>query len=184
VFKDKPGGMVVDYLGLADQLKLALKTYTESGGKGETAIDQEQAVAVMLEKYEVCRAIFGGFNWSVWQSAKPQQRLSILPAAQEHVLAQAHGKNRLINAVSELSKAFALAVPHERVIAIRDDVGFFQAAGAGGAHQGERRRASAQPGRDRPRHPADRLAGGVIGGRDRYLRGGRTQEAGHLDPVG
>ena len=127
VFKDKPGGLVVDYLGLADQLKYALANYTESGGKGQTAIDQEEALAVMLERYEVCCNIFHGFDWSTWKSGGPQERLSVLPAAQEHVLAQDDGKNRLVKAVGELSKAFALAVPHEKALEIRDDVAFFQA---------------------------------------------------------
>ena len=79
VFKDKPGGLIVDYLGLAQDLKKALATYTESGGEGETALDQEQAVAVMLEKYDVCRGLFHGFDWSLWTSGTPQQRLG--PAA-------------------------------------------------------------------------------------------------------
>jgi type I restriction enzyme R subunit len=127
VFKDKPGGLVVDYLGLADQLKYALANYTESGGKGQTAIDQEEAVAVMLERYEVCCGIFHGFDWSPWKSGGPRERLSVLPAAQEHVLAQDDGKNRLVKAVGDVSKAFALAVPHEKALEIRDDVGFFQA---------------------------------------------------------
>ncbi|MCL6582688.1 MAG: type I restriction endonuclease subunit R [bacterium] len=127
VFKDKPGGLVVDYLGLADQLKYALANYTESGGKGQTAIDQEEAVAMMLEKYEVCCGIFHGFDWSTWKSGGPQERLSVLPAAQEHVLAQDDGKSRLVKTVGELSKAFALAVPHEKALTIRDDVAFFQA---------------------------------------------------------
>jgi type I restriction enzyme, R subunit len=127
VFKDKPGGLVVDYLGLADQLRYALANYTESGGKGQTAIDQEEAVAVMLERYEVCCGIFHGFDWSPWKIGGPQERLSVLPAAQEHVLAQDDGKNRLVKAVGELSKAFALAVPHEKALEIRDDVAFFQA---------------------------------------------------------
>ncbi|MEZ0329878.1 MAG: type I restriction endonuclease subunit R [Dissulfuribacterales bacterium] len=127
VFKDKPGGLVVDYLGLADQLKYALANYTESGGKGQTAIDQEEAVAVMLERYEVCCGIFHGFDWSTWKTGGPQERLSVLPAAQEHVLGQDDGKNRLVKAVGELSKAFALAVPHEKALEIRDDVAFFQA---------------------------------------------------------
>jgi type I restriction enzyme R subunit len=130
VFKDKPGGLVVDYLGLAHELKQALASYTESGGTGKTAIDQEEAVAVMREKYEVCCGIFHGFDWSAWKTGSPQQRLSILPAAQEHVLVQTDGKPRLIKAVSELSKAFALAVPHDDALAIRDDVGFFQAVKA------------------------------------------------------
>ncbi|HRB16176.1 MAG TPA: type I restriction endonuclease subunit R [Nitrospira sp.] len=140
VFKDKPGGLVVDYLGLADELKQALATYTESGGTGKTAIDQAKAVAVMLEKYEICRGLFGsyttpagmvrGFDWSPWMTGKPQERLSVLPAAQEHILAQEDGKARLLRAVTELSQAFALAVPHEETFRIRDDVGFFQAVRA------------------------------------------------------
>lgn len=126
VFKDKPGGLIVDYLGLAQELKSALATYTESGGKGETAIDQEKAVEVMMREYEVCCGIFHGFDWSVWVSGGSIQRLSILPAAQEHVLAQADGKARFSRAVSDLSKAFTLAVPHEKALEIRDDVAFFQ----------------------------------------------------------
>ena len=130
VFKDKPGGLVVDYLGLADELKKALATYTESGGTGKTAIDQAEAVAVMLEKYEICLGLFYGFDWSKWISGTPQDRLSLLPAAQEHILGQDDGKARLLRAVTELGQAFALAVPHEDALKIRDDVGFFQAVRA------------------------------------------------------
>ncbi len=127
VFKDKPGGLVVDYIGLANELRRALAVYTESGGKGKTAINQAEAVAVMLEKYEVCQGIFHGFDWSAWTSGNAQARLSLLPAAQEHVLQQEDGKNRLAQAVTALSKAFALAVPHDKALEIRDDVAFFQA---------------------------------------------------------
>ncbi|MBN8610535.1 MAG: type I restriction endonuclease subunit R [Deltaproteobacteria bacterium] len=127
VFRDKPGGLVVDYLGLADQLKKALHTYTESGGKGEASIDQAEAVALMLERHEICCEIFHGFDWAPWTKGSPAARLSLLPAAQEHVLAQEGGKERLLQMVTELSKAFALAVPHDDAIRIRDDVGFFQA---------------------------------------------------------
>lgn len=127
VFMDKPGGLVVDYLGLADNLRKALANYTESGGQGKTAIDQEEAVAVMLEKYEICCGLFHGFDWSLWKTGKPEQRLALLPTAQEHILAQDDGKNRCLRAVTELSQAFALAVPHEKAIEIRDDVSFFQA---------------------------------------------------------
>ncbi len=126
VFKDKPGGLVVDYLGLALDLKKALATYTESGGEGQTALDQEEAVAVMLEKHEVCCALLHGFDWSKWTTGTPQERLSLLPAAQERVLAQEDGKDRYLKAVRELSQAFALAVPHPETMRIRDDVGFFQ----------------------------------------------------------
>ncbi len=130
VFRDKPGGLVVDYIGLAQELKAALATYTESGGTGSTALDQAEAVAVMLEKHEVCCGLFHGFDRSAWVSGTPQQRLSVLPAAQEHILAQENGKDRLIRAVRELSQAFALAVPREEALRIRDDVAFFQAVQA------------------------------------------------------
>ena len=130
VFKDKPGGLVVDYLGLAQDLKKALATYTESGGKGRTALKQEEAVAVMVEKHEICCALFDGFDWSKWTTGTPQERLNLLPAAQEHVLAQEDGKERCLNAVRELSQAFALAVPHPETMRIRDAVGFFQAVRA------------------------------------------------------
>ncbi len=130
VFRDKPGGLVVDYLGLAHELKRALATYTESGGTGKTAINQEEAVAVMLERYEICCGLFHGFDWSKWVTGRPQERVSILPAAQEHILAQENGKDRLLRTVRELSQAFALAVPHDEALRIRDDVAFFQAVAA------------------------------------------------------
>ena len=127
VFRDKPGGLVVDYLGLAHELKRALATYTESGGTGETALDQEQAVAAMLEKYEICCCLFHGFDRTAWVEGTPAERLGLLPAAQEHVLAQENGKERCLIAVRALSEAFALAVPHAKAMRIRDDVAFFQA---------------------------------------------------------
>ena len=130
VFRDKPGGLVVDYLGLADELKEALASYTEAGGTGKTVLDQSEAVAVMLEKYEVCRGLFHGFDRAAWTTGTPQARVALLPAAQEHVLALENGKNRLLRAVTELSQAFALAMLHEEALRIRDDVGFFQAVRA------------------------------------------------------
>ena len=130
VFRDKPGGLVVDYLGLAHELKEALATYTESGGTGKTAIDQSEAVTIMLEKYEICCGLFHGFDWSLWITGKPEDRLALLPAAQEHILAQENGRDRLLQSVRELSQAFALAVPHEEALRIRDDVAFFQAVRA------------------------------------------------------
>jgi type I restriction enzyme, R subunit len=130
VFREKPGGLVVDYLGLAHELKQALAIYTQSGGSGKTAIDQEEAVAIMLEKYEICCGLFHGFDWSKWTSTRAEERLSILPAAQEHILALKDGKERLIEVVRDLLYAFALAVPHEEALRIRDDVDFFQAVRA------------------------------------------------------
>ena len=104
-----------------------MATYTESGGTGKTALDQAEAVAVMLEKYEICCGLFHGFDRSKWTTGTPQERLGLLPGAQEHILTQENGKDRCVQSVRELSQAFALAVPHEDAIRIRDDVAFFQA---------------------------------------------------------
>ncbi|WDT79490.1 MAG: DUF3387 domain-containing protein [Candidatus Manganitrophus sp.] len=93
-------------------------------------MDQDEAVAVMLEKYEVCAGLFHGFDRAKWTTGTPAERLGLLPAAQEHILIQERGKERCLGAVRELSQAFALAVPHEAALAIRDDVAFFQAVQA------------------------------------------------------
>ena len=126
VFRDKPGGLVVDYLGLANDLKKAVDNYTRSGGKGKAAFDKADAIAVMLEKHEVCCAMFHEFDWSPWLNGGAQGKLTILPPAQEHILAQEDGKDRYLQAVMELTKAFTLSVPDEEAIRIRDDVNFFQ----------------------------------------------------------
>ena len=131
VFKDKPGGLVVDYLGLADQLRKALADYTESGGQGKPVFDQEEAVAAMLEKYEVCAGMFHGFDYSKFKTGSPKDRTAVVPPAIEHILAHEGGKERFMKSASQLSRAFALSVPHERALAIRDDVGFFQTVRAG-----------------------------------------------------
>ena len=131
VFRDKPGGLVVDYLGLTHELKHALDIYTESGGKGQTAINQEKAVDLLLEKFEICCDMFYGFDRSSWNSGTPEQRLGLLPSAQEYILTQDQGKERYTKAVNSLSRAFALAVPHEEAIRIRDEVAFFQTVKVG-----------------------------------------------------
>ena len=130
VFKDKPGGLIVDYLGLADELREALHIYTQSGGTGATAIDQNEAVRLLLTKYEIVRAMFHGFDWSLWAGGTAGQRLGLLAAALEHILAQPEGKPRLLQNVRDLSQAFALAVPHPTALDMRDDIAFFQAVRA------------------------------------------------------
>ncbi len=130
VFRDKQGGLIVDYLGLADQLKQALATYTESGGQGSPIIDTAQAVAVLLEKYEVCCDLMHGFDWSKWMTGTSAERLGLLPAGQEHVLQQDDGKARFSKVVTDLSRAFALCAAHDEAIRIRDDIAFFQAVRA------------------------------------------------------
>jgi len=130
VFKDKPGGLIVDYLGVAPDLKEALATYTESGGKGKPTFNQEDAVNVLLEKYEILVNLFHDFNYEKFFTGTPNEKMALIPAAIDHVLKQNDGKERLLKYVTELSKAFALAVPNEVALKIRDEVGFFQAVKA------------------------------------------------------
>ena len=126
VFRDKPGGLVVDYLGLAHELKRALNLYTESGGKGRAILNQDEAVTIMIEKYEVCCGLFHGFNYSDWTNGDSTDRLALLPWALEHILGLPDGKNRLLKAVNDLTKAFALAATSADALQIRDEVSFFQ----------------------------------------------------------
>lgn len=130
VFRNKPGGLVVDYLGLADQLKKALVTYTESGGQGDPVLDTAQAIAVMLEKHGIACDMMHGFNWDKWTTGKPTERLALIPAGQEHILEQEDGKKRWVQVVTELSRAFALCAASDEATEIRDDVSFFQAVQA------------------------------------------------------
>jgi type I restriction enzyme R subunit len=127
VFRDKPGGLVVDYLGLADQLKRALATYTQSGGRGSPTYDTKQAIAVMLEKHSIACDMLHGFNWDKWTNGKSAERLALIPAGQQHILEQEDGKRRFVQVVTELSRAFALGAATDEAIEIRDDVSFFQA---------------------------------------------------------
>lgn len=131
VFRDKPGGLIVDYLGLADNLKKALATYTASKGRGALTQTQEQAVAILREKFEIVTAFFHGFDDSLFWNGTPSQRLNTLLAAQNHVLGLEDGKKRYVQAVTEMGRAFALAVPHEDALQLRDRIGFYQAVKAG-----------------------------------------------------
>lgn len=131
VFKDKPGGLVVDYLGLADQLKQALADYTEAGGRGKATVNQDEAVMVLLEKFEVVVSMFHGFDYPSLLKAEPAKRITGIAAAMEHIFQLDDGKKRYLTEVTALSKAFALAVPHEKALKIRDEVGFFQEVRAG-----------------------------------------------------
>ena len=127
VFKDKPGGLIVDYIGIASDLKTALATYTASGGKGAPAFDQSEAIATMLEKFEIVEQMFVNFNYKDYFSADTRQKLTIILEAQEHILGLEDGKNRYIKQVSLLSQAFALSVPNLKAMEIKNEVGFFQA---------------------------------------------------------
>jgi len=127
VFKDKPGGLIVDYLGIAEELKEAVAQYTTSGGQGKPAYDQQIAVALMMEKYEIVKGIFHGFDWRPFLAGSATERLSCLSAAVEFVLGLDDGRQRVLANVRQLTEAFALSVPDEKAIKIRDDVAFFQA---------------------------------------------------------
>ncbi|HOA14633.1 MAG TPA: type I restriction endonuclease subunit R [Myxococcota bacterium] len=136
VFRDKPGGLVVDYIGLAQELKSALATYTESGGQGRAALDVDDAVAAMLEKYEVCQGLFGsyvdhgkfvpGFDWSEYKWTDRKRFMKLLLAAKDHVLGQERGSERLKKAVAELNKAHSLIPTHPQAMRIADHLAFFQ----------------------------------------------------------
>lgn len=130
VYKDKPGGLVVDYLGIASDLKKALSFYSDAGGKGDPTIAQAQAVELMLEKLEVVSQMYSGFPYEDYFQAETGQKLSMILAAEEHILGLEDGKKRYINEVTALSKAFAIAVPHEQAMDVKDEVSFFQAVKA------------------------------------------------------
>lgn len=152
VFKDKPGGLVVDYLGIATDLKQALSFYSDAGGKGEPTETQEQAVQMMIEKLEIVRQLFAeeskshndivveepqayyfnstGFNYQRFFTADSKNKLSIILQAEEHILGLQDGKNRFVREVTLLSKAFALSVPHESAMQIKDEIAFLQAVKA------------------------------------------------------
>lgn len=127
VFRDKPGGLIVDYLGIAPRMKTALAEYTVSKKRGLTVEEIEDAVRIMCIKHEVCCDFLHGFDWSAWNSGDPGRRLALIPAAMEHILIQQDGKKQFLDAVTQLSSAFALVVPHEATEEIRSDVAFFQA---------------------------------------------------------
>ncbi|SHJ47992.1 type I restriction enzyme, R subunit [Tangfeifania diversioriginum] len=130
VYKDKPGGLVVDYLGIASDLKKALSFYSDAGGKGDPTIAQEQAVELMLEKIEVVGGMFHGFPYEDYFEADTSRKLSMILEAEEHILGLEDGRKRFINEVTALSKAFAIAVPHEQAMDVKDEVSFFQAVKA------------------------------------------------------
>jgi type I restriction enzyme, R subunit len=127
VYKDKPGGLIVDYLGIASDLKQALAFYSDAGGKGDPSILQEQAVRLMLEKIEVISNMYHGFPYENYFEAGTSEKLSMILAAEEHILSLENGKKRYINEVTALSKAFAIAIPHEQAMDAKDEVSFFQA---------------------------------------------------------
>ena len=149
VFRDKPGGLVVDYLGIATDLKKALSFYSDSGGKGDPTEDITAAVEVMMEKLEIVQQMFNEesktqkdimveepsayykgqfrFNYNRFFTGTPNEKLSIILQAEEHILGLQDGKQRFIREVTLLSQAFALSMPHPQAMEIKEEVAFFQA---------------------------------------------------------
>jgi type I restriction enzyme, R subunit len=127
VYKDKPGGLIVDYIGIASDLKKALAVYTESGGQGSPTVDISQAVKVMLEKIEVVRQMMHGYDYMPYFSCPVAEKLSIILTSEEHILTNDNGKERFIKEVTALSKAFAMAKSQPEADTINDEVAFFQA---------------------------------------------------------
>ena len=130
VYGDKPAGLVVDYLGIAADLKQALSFYSDAGGKGDPAIAQEQALELMREKLEVVQQLYHGFDYKLYFSADTSKKLSLILAAEEHILGLDDGKKRYVNEVTLLSQAFAIAIPHDEAMDVKDEVAFFQAVKA------------------------------------------------------
>ncbi len=133
VYKDKPGGLIVDYIGIAYFLKLALSKYSSQQSRENTGIPIEEVLEIMQTCYEIVSDMFFGFDYSVFYNGSPLQRLQLLPAAMEHILQlkEGDGKKRFLDNLAALNKAFSLATPHEKALAIRDDLAFFQAVRAG-----------------------------------------------------
>ncbi|WP_205600226.1 MULTISPECIES: type I restriction enzyme endonuclease domain-containing protein [Sphingobacterium] len=130
VYKDKPGGLIVDYLGIAADLKKALSFYSDAGGKGDPAVAQEQAVSLMLEKIEVLSAMYHGFPYEDYFDADTSTKLSLILGAEDHILGLDDGKKRYIDEVTALSQAFAIAIPHDQAMDVKEEVAFFQAVKA------------------------------------------------------
>jgi len=130
VYKDKTGGLIVDYLGIATDLKKALSFYSDSGGKGDPAETQEQAVALMLEKLEVVSQMFHGYPYEEYLAADTSRKLGLILAAEDFILGLEDGRRRYIDNVTGLSKAFSIAIPHEQALDVKEEVAFFQAVKA------------------------------------------------------
>ncbi len=130
VYKDKPGGLVVDYLGIASDLKKALSFYSDSGGKGDPTQQQEQAVALMQEKLEIVEQMLHGLDYQQYFAENTSGKLSWILKTEDFILGLEDGKKRFVNEVTALGKAFAIAIPNEQAMDVKDEVAFFQAVKA------------------------------------------------------
>jgi len=125
VFRNKPGGLVVDYLGLAAELKKALAQYTQADQE-DTGIPIDQALELLLEKYEIVQGILHGFEYSKFFTGTASERVGVIPEAMDFILQLEDGQSRFVQAVTELSKIFALVATHDDAVKLREEVAFFQ----------------------------------------------------------
>ncbi len=130
VFKDKPGGLIVDYVPVTGHLKEALKTYTESKGKGNITVDIHEAANLMLSKHEVVQQMYHGFDYALYFAASTGEKLDLILDAEEHILSLENGKERYLREVTALSKAYALAKSEPEAQNITHEIAFFQAVRA------------------------------------------------------
>ena len=131
VFGEKPGGVVVDFLGIADQLRDAVQVYTQAGGEGSPVEEiEDEAVPLMQRNFEALRDFFNGFDYSGFFDGSEQDQLHAVSAGADYVFQQDDGKRRFMTMVAGLSKAFALAVPRTETEEIRDDLAYFQSVRA------------------------------------------------------
>lgn len=126
VYFDKKGGLIVDYIGLGENLKKALGNYISNGGKGTTSIDIDAAIAVLIEKHEVIKGILHGFNYLPVFSMSEAQKLPFMMSMADFILSQENGKERYMQAVLEISAAFSLCATTDGAKKIRDEIGLFQ----------------------------------------------------------
>jgi type I restriction enzyme R subunit len=130
VYKDKPGGLVVDYIGIGQDLRNAMATYLQSGGEGEPIVDIKEAIAGMKEKFEIVGQMFNGFDFKAYFRVDTAQKLQVLLGAQNCILSDEKLKERYLKEVTLLSKLFAMSIPSPDAEAIKDEVAFFQAVKA------------------------------------------------------
>ena len=130
VYKDKPGGLVVDYIGIGQDLRNAMATYLQSGGEGEPIVDIKEAIAGMKEKFEIIEQMFNSFDYKAYFKVDTAQKLQVLLGAQNFMLSDQKLKDRFLKEVTLLSKLFAMSIPSPDAEVIKDEVAFFQAVKA------------------------------------------------------
>ena len=130
VYKDKPGGLIVDYIGIGQELRSAMGTYLQSGGEGDAFVDIREAIALMKEKFEIVEQMFHGFDYKAYFKAETNIKLQVLLGAQNFILSSQDLKDRFLKEIMSLSKSFAMSIPSFDADLIKDDVAFFQAVKA------------------------------------------------------